>query len=270
MTPHFFTKHLCNIKDLPLFNHRLAYSSAISLILHLLVFFFFSLMLQLNTRATKKPTPDILEVSFAHQGSPRASNNQGSKIIAGTKADNFKIIQPQSAKNREHISAQQNITKPSSASNEVAGIELPGAIASPFSGQAPINNPFSVQAHTPQQQTMRNYMQQSNDAQVRARIEQQAQILMMQMQQMIKSRLVTNPAVTGKCKLIEAEMTHLNCDPANLHELIRQEERSLVGILNQLRNMGKTYNGFSIGLLPQSGSLNITLTSEAATLPINH
>lgn len=241
-------------------NKRLPISLAISLLLHLLAFLFIHYYItHYNKSVAPKSVP--LVVQLQHLEPPGAHSSNTKKLITVSVPSPLKISPIQQPATISADPPKPVISKITSTHPEkITGIAMPGKVATPFSGFQAEGNTFFQTRHS-QQEIARTYYQQSIEAQARLKNEQQAHILVMQLQQMLRMRLEANPSVTGTCILVDtaSNVAHLKCDSASLYEQIRKEERSVIGILNLLRNMGKNYKGFTAER--PEGSLLISLSN---------
>jgi len=79
------------------------------------------------------------------------------------------------------------------------------------------------------------------EAQTRQRTEQQAQLVMRQLQQTLTQLLDVEPVLTGKCVLAETDTglkNSLQCDSAALQKLVHNDQHSVAGILLMLSGWG--------------------------------
>lgn len=229
-------------------NNRLTLSTGLSVLLHLLVVFSVSLLLQIKTQPGK-PKHETFEVSFAQPARPHTPAKTSKQILTATSAAPFKVAQENIKQPPEPLHPVPVIEQPAPLPERVEGVAFPGAIATPFPGQARTSNPFSMQARGAQQEAARAYYQQAMEAQARQRAEFQAQLMLQQLQQLLAKRLEAEPAVAGKCALVEADdhVNHsLKCDSSALYEVLHAERRNIAGMLIALRGMGRASSGFTV------------------------
>lgn len=107
------------------------------------------------------------------------------------------------------------------------------------------------------------YYQQTIESQFRQRSEQQAQIMILQLQQLLAKRLDVHPVEMGKCMLAESGggVNHkMVCDSPALYEVLSKDEKIVVEMLMALREMGRMLKGFSAGI--RAEKLEIQLIDE--------
>lgn len=228
-------------------HNRLTISSALSVLLHLLAGFFIGLLLQAKAITPAKPKSDILEVSFAQPARPHTRTAK--PVLTATRPAPFKVDQENIQKTPQPLITVPVVAQPAPATETVQGVAFPGAIASPFPGQARNSNPFSIQARGAQQEAARAYYQQAMEAQARQRAEFQAQLMLQQLQQLLANLLDAEPAVSGRCVLAESGDNAnygLKCDSSALYEVLYKEKRNIAGMLIALRGMGRAISGFTI------------------------
>ncbi|MDO8412678.1 MAG: hypothetical protein Q7S51_02690 [Gallionellaceae bacterium] len=221
----------------------------ISLLGHVLVFFFFGLWLHFHMTLSQEKKVQNLEVRLAPSLPPKTKVIPSKKLLTALAP---KIAQ--ASTKTAPVVEQASATK-----DEVVGVALPGAVVTPWAAQNRANNSL-FHARISQQNAARAYQQQTMDAQARQQSQQQAQIIISQLQQLLTKRLEVQPAVTGKCMLAEADgelNNHLVCDSSALYEILHQDEKTLVEMLIALRRMGRMLNGFSAEI--RAGKLEIIL-----------
>lgn len=231
-----------------LLHNRLTLSSALSVLLHLLAVFFIGLLLQTKAITPAKLKPDTLEVSFAQAARPHTPARISKQILTATGPAPFKVDQANIQKTPQPLTVPV-VAQPAPVKETVEGVAFPGAIVSPFPGQARASNPFSMQARGAQQEAARAYYQQALEAQARQRAEFQAQLIVQQLQQLLAKLLDAEPAVSGRCVLAESgdNVNHgLKCDSSALYEVLYKEKRNIAGMLIALREMGRATTGFTV------------------------
>lgn len=192
---------------------------------------------------------EILQVRLALPA-PIQAHPESSKALLTSKAPaQFKVAQPhpKTLPKESHSISSPVIAQAPPAAKEVAGIALPGAITTPWQGQARLNiSPF--QAHQPQQDLAQMQYQQAMEAQARQQAASQAQIIILQLQQTLVKQLDVQPRVSGNCKLEEnpgGVNNRLKCDSGALYEVISGEQNNITAMLMTLRGLGQTFSGFS-------------------------
>lgn len=233
-------------------DNRLALSMVFSLLLHSLVFFSVILLIQFNKiKPEEEKKAASLQVRLAQLLPPKVQPKPGIKLLSTLAPAPFKIAQAPVQ------TPPDNTPKPPApvdeqaapAAGKVEGVSFPGSVATPFAGQAHTSNPFSMQARGAQQEAARAYYQRGLEAQSRQRSEFQAQLMLQQLQQLLSKQLDVEPAVSGKCVLVEAadSVNHrLKCDSSALYEVISNNQKNVVAMLVALRGMGRIFNGFSV------------------------
>lgn len=237
---------------------------SISLLTHLLVLFSVSVLLRLHAPVPQITTVKVLEVRLSPQTPAKTHSVPNQTLLTNKAPTQFKVPQSNNKELTKRIPqlAPPIAENPSAKSDEVGGIAFPGAITTPFQGERrSINSLF----HPPpsQQNAAQNYYQQAMEAQARQRAEYQARLIMQQLHQLLLKELDVEPAVSGKCKLIEPtenNNTQLMCDSPALYEVISKNEMNVVGMLVALRQMGNMINGFSAE--HPSEKLSITLIND--------
>ena len=232
-----------------LLNNRLKLSAGLSMLLHLLVFFSFSLLLQINASKPEKAKSEKLEVSFAPPARPHPPAKYSKQILTTTSLAPFDVDQANIKKSPQALTTVPVIAQPAPVTETVEGVAFPGAIASPFPGQARNSNPFSMQARGAQQEAARAYYQQAMEAQARQRAEFQAQLMMQQLRQLLAKQLEAEPSAAGKCLFVEADdhVNHrLKCDSSALYEVLHDEQKNIAGLMVALRGTGRAITGFTI------------------------
>jgi hypothetical protein len=230
-----------------LLNNRLTLSSALSVLLHLLAVFFVSLLLQTKAITPAKPKPDTLEVSFAQAARPHTRTPK--PILTTTRPAPFKVAQANNKQPPHPLTPVPVVAQPAPATETIEGVAFPGAIATPFPGQARTGNPFAMQARGAQQEAARAYYQQAMETQARQRADFQAQLMLQQLQQLLAKRLDAEPTASGKCMFVEADdhVNHrLKCDSSALYEVLHDEQKNIAGMLIALRGLGRAITGFTI------------------------
>ena len=248
--------------SIKLLRNRLIFTSGISLLLHLLVFFLISLLLQLKTHPPKQAKSNILEVKFTQATPVQSRPNPSKQVLTASKLAPLKVAQKNSEKPAKSLVNDQIMIQPDAADEPVEGIAFPRAIATPFSGQTRTKNPFSPPTRGGQQHAAQAYNKQREESQARQRTEQHAQLLVMQLNQILSKRLQSNPDATGQCTLIDSATTStkLTCNSPALYQALSQDETTVVGILSVLSHMGQISYGFSA--TRRNENLSITLINE--------
>lgn len=225
-------------------DNGLTLSAGLSVLLHLLVFFSFSVLLQINVSKPDKTRPEGLQVSFAQAAHPQPPTKHSKQILTTTSLAPFAVDQANSKKPPQALTTVPVIAQSSPATETVEGVAFPGAISSPFPGQARNSTPFSIQARGAQQEAARAYYQQALEAQARQRTEFQSRQLLQQLHQLLAKALDAEPGVSGNCTLIENN--RLKCDSSALYEVLSKDQKNIAGMLSALRGMGRMINGFAV------------------------
>lgn len=236
---------------------------AISLMAHVLVFFFFGLLLRLDTFIAKHKMAGNLEVRLSLTPPTQSQPLPGNKLLASPAPARLKIAQP-NIKSPPDMVPQPSTQSVEQAPSQgkIGGVAFPGAVASPLPAKISSNNPF-FQSRSPRQDTARTYHQQSMEAQATEQSAQRAQAMIQQLQQLLSRRLDVQPAVTGKCMLAEPVPDTnglLVCDSPALYEAINKDEKIVAAMLAALREMGSLLSGFSAEI--RAGQLSIILVER--------
>lgn len=239
-------------------NDRLALCVAISLLAHVLVFFFFGLLPRLDTSIAKQKIAGTLDVRLSLTPPSKSRPLPGNKLLASPAPARPKIAQT-NIKSPPDIAPQPS-TQPveqAPSQGKTGGIAFPGAVATPFPAKTSSSNPF-FQSRPPRQDIARTYHQQSMEAQASEQSAQRTHAVIQQMLQLLYRRLGVQPAVSGKCMLAgQGPDTNgrLVCDSAALHEVINEDEKAVAAMLAALREMGSLLSGFSAEI--RAGQLTI-------------
>lgn len=236
---------------------------AISLLGHALVFFSLGLLLRLDTTIAKHKMAGNLMVRLSQTPPSKSQPMPGNKLLASTAPARLKIAQPNIKSTPDKV--PQPTTRPveqASSQDKIGGVAFPGAVAAPLPAKIRSNNPF-FQSRSPRQDTALTYQQQAVEAQARQQSAQRAQVVIMQLHQLLSSRLDVQPVVTGKCMLAEPVAPGkdlLVCDSQALYEVINKDVKNVAAMLIALREMGSLLSGFSAGI--HAGRLGIILVER--------
>lgn len=231
-------------------NNRLAFGMAISLLVHLFVFFCFSLLLHRHTALPKETIVGNLNVRLAQQSSKIEPPKPGKKLLSTRTPAQYKTVQATIQDPPVSVpqpTAQAAEKSPPSADG-VTGVAFPGAVATPWSGPIGASNSI-FHASSLQPDAARIAYQQAMEAQARQQSEQHAQHIMVQLHQLLSKLLDAQPAATGACALAGTDVVvakQFVCDSPALHEALSKDEKTIAGMLVALRKMGKMLNGFSV------------------------
>ncbi|MDH4233563.1 MAG: hypothetical protein OEV15_00300 [Gallionella sp.] len=236
----------------------------LSLLAHALVFFAFDLLLRLDTTIAKQRIAGSLEVRLSQAFPPKAETESGNKLLTSSAPAPIKIARPKVKKTpvRAPKPAAQIVEQSLALESEVGGIAFPSAVATPLPGQPRMGNPF-FQLRSAQQNAAQTYQQQAMEAQARMQSAQHAQIVIVQLQQLLAKQLDVQPAVAGKCMLAETGSDTsdlLVCDSPALYEVINKDEKTVAAMLSALREMGSLLRGFSAEI--HADRLGITLVEQ--------
>lgn len=228
----------------------MALSMVFSMLLHMLVFYSFIFLLQLNKPKPEEKKATNLQVRLVQPLPPKVQTKPGIKLLSAPTSSEFKVAQTPT---KPIPDANQKrpapiVAQAAPAAEEVEGIAFPSAIATPFPGTNRARNSI-FNARSSQQNAARTYHQQAMEAQTRQRTEQQAQLVMGQLQQMLTKLLDVEPALTGKCVMAETDTglkNGLQCDSAALQKLVHNDQLSVAGMLLMLNGMGLKLSGFSV------------------------
>jgi hypothetical protein len=245
-------------------NKRLPISTALSLLSHLLIFFSINIYLQFHPTIPKEKKVEQLEVRFAQPVPPKPQPAPEKKLLTTTTPAPFKVAQVPVEKLPviAPTPLAPVVEQVPPATEVITGVALPGAIPTPFPGQSRAINPFT-NPRSAQQDAAQTYYQQAMEVQARERNEYQARVIEMQLQQTLAKVLDVDPLVSGKCVLAEpsnGESDSFKCSSGALYETISNNQRNIAGMLNALRGLGHSYNGFSAEKAGQK--VNISLTRE--------
>ncbi|MBI3481170.1 MAG: hypothetical protein HY016_12590 [Nitrosomonadales bacterium] len=207
---------------------KLALGMAISVLVHLCAFFALAALLQFHISPPVEPGK--LEVRLAPSLPPPLPAKPVKPLLA------------------THASAPFAVAPTSSAAAEVTGVAFPAAVATAWSGaNGASNSPFG--AHSFRQDAAP--YQRAMEEQTRQRSEQQAQLMMLQLQQLLAQRLDVHPVETGRCMLAESAegASHkMSCDSPALDEVLSKDGKMVAEMLIALRGMGHMLKGFSAEL----------------------
>lgn len=221
----------------------------ISLLAHALVFIFLGLVLRFDTTLAKQRVVGRLEVRLSQSLLPKAQAAPDNKLLVTTAPAPNKISQARIKNPPDSVPepSTQAVEQAPAPKGDVGGVAFPSAVATPWAGQIRSNNPL-FQSRPPQQDAARIYQQQAVEAQARLQSVQRAQVVILQLQQLLARRLDVQPVVTGKCMLAEpgADTNDLLvCDSPALYEVINKDEKTVAAMLSALREMGSLLSGFS-------------------------
>ena len=243
--------------------NRLPLSVMLSLVAHLLVFYSIGLLLQFHPPKPPETKMEVLQVKLALPQPAPPHPESGKRLLTSKSPAQFKVTQTNAKtplKEAPNIPAAAAKQAPP-ATKEVAGIAFPGAITTPWQGQARLNiSPF--QARQPQQDLAQMQYQQAMEAQARQRAASQAQIIILQLQQTLVKQLDVQPRVSGNCKLEEnpgGVNNRLKCDSGALYEVISGEQNNITEMLMTLRGLGQTFSGFSAEINADKPSVELII-----------
>ena len=231
-------------------NNRLALCMAISLLAHVLAFFSLGLVLRLDTNIAKQRIVGKLEARLSQSLPSKAQPAPGKKLLASPAPAPLKIAQSNIKSPSDSVlqPPAQAIEQAPLPKSEVGGVAFPSVVATPWMGKIRPNNPF-IQSHSSQQDAARTYQQQAAEAQARLQSAQRAQVVILQLQQLLAKRLDVQPVVTGKCMLAGpgADTNDLLvCDSPALYEAINKDEKIVAQMLIALRDTESLLRGFSV------------------------
>lgn len=223
---------------------------AISLLLHLFGFFSISFILLLQPIPPKEFKNLQLEVRLTQPYPLKSQAVPRKKLLTTVTNNSFKVAEvPVQIPPVVTPTPLTPAVEPASpATEQISGIALPGSIPTPFPVQGRSNNSL-FQSRPTRQNAANSYQQQAMEAQTRQRTEQQAQLVMHQLQQTLAKLLDVKPVLTGKCVLAETDTglkNGLQCDSAALQKLVHNHQQSVAGMLLVLRRMGRELSGFSV------------------------
>lgn len=207
-----------------------------SLLVHVLVIFSFGLWLHFQPAKPKERNAYNLEVKLAQPLPIKTQPKPSQKLLTTPTPAQIKIAQ---IPNKNLL---ENVRQPTT---EVTGIAFPSAVAIPSQGQS---HASLFRSRSSQQDATRTYYQQTMESQARQQSEQQAQLIIMQLQKLLAERLDIQPAVTGKCMLAEVDggdRYRLFCESPAMYEVLSRDEKNVMEMLLTLRGMGRMFKGFS-------------------------
>lgn len=126
----------------------------------------------------------------------------------------------------------------------------------------------SLMASPPQQETLHASHQQTKSEKARPQSSHQTQLLALQLKQLLAKVLDVQPVATGKCLLVISNgivRGELKCDSSALYEVISKNQTNMVKMLSELREMGRTFNGFSSEVRKDKLIVNLIEEGDAAS-----
>lgn len=247
----------------PLLKNRLSISLVISMLFHLFVFVSVSMYLKANPNIPKEKKFQQLEVRFSRPAPPREQAFTEKKVLTVTTPSPIKVEQPPIKITPTSPPLPSSLAATASAANEeIKGIEIPSSVPTPFQGLGRSQSSF-LAPRSAQQDQARAHYQQLMEEQARQRNEFQAQSMTLHLQQLLAKTLDVQPLVKGRCKMVlpdNSENLRLQCDSSALYETISINEKSVLGLLIELRRLGRNYSGFSAEI--QSGKPTVNLLNQ--------
>ena len=96
----------------------------------------------------------------------------------------------------------------------------------------------------------------------------QTQLLALQLKQLLAKVLDVQPVATGKCLLVISDAVasgRMKCDSSALYEVISNNQKDMVKMLTELRDMGRPFNGFSSEVRKDKLIVNLIEEGDAAS-----